>query len=314
VGGRYLITVFPPGTQPTLADWSGDGRRALFLTFNGAVAGSGGTVSEVDLTTGKTIHSFATGPYGEAVSYTRPKGLAVLTAIATPASSGQQNAQDVLEREDLSGSVQESYPTSFSQLGAYNGNFAASPDGLQLALGTRSGVAIVGNDGTVEQQVMVPGASWCNPVRWRARQVALASCAVNEAPPQLWEIPTEGGAPTALTATPAPPDSGDMDAWQLPSGVYLQDASGCGSVYVAKLQPNGTTSPVTVPEATGGTEVILGAAGGRLAIHARVGCGGGLSVLWFDPVANTSTVVLGPPLMTGGVETALSYPEQPPGS
>jgi len=45
-----------------------------------------------------------------------------------------------------------------------------------------------------------------------------------------------------------------------------------------------------------------------------VGCGGGLSVLWFDPVANTSTVVLGPPLMTGGVETALSYPEQPPGS
>jgi TolB protein len=38
-------------------------------------------------------------------------------------------------------------------------------------------------------------------------------------------------------------------------------------------------------------------------------CGSGVSVLWFDPAANTSTVVLGPPLNGGGVIDALMYPD-----
>jgi hypothetical protein len=307
LGGRYLVTVLPPGAHPTLADWSGDGRRALFVTYNGEI-GNGETISEINLTTGKTIQRFAAAANTQGATYTRPNGQAVLTLVATPESPGQA-AQNMLVRDDLSGSRQQSYPTSFSQLGAFNGNFAASPDGLQLALGAPSGVAIVGNDGTVEQQVTVPDATWCIPTRWWAPQVVLASCALNQTPPQLWEIPTGGGTPTELTAPPVAPDSGDMNAWQLPSGVYVQAASGCGSVYVAKIQPNGSTSPVTIPQATGGTEVILGAADGRLAIQARVGCGGGQSLLWFDPVFDRSTVVLGPPLMGGGVETALGYPE-----
>jgi TolB protein len=44
---------------------------------------------------------------------------------------------------------------------------------------------------------------------------------------------------------------------------------------------------------------------------AKVGCGGTTSLLTYDPAANTSTVLLGPPLNGGGVSDALLYPERP---
>jgi hypothetical protein len=40
-----------------------------------------------------------------------------------------------------------------------------------------------------------------------------------------------------------------------------------------------------------------------------VGCGGGMSLVAYDPAANTSTVLLGPPVTRGGgVESVDLYP------
>lgn len=56
----------------------------------------------------------------------------------------------------------------------------------------------------------------------------------------------------------------------------------------------------------------LGAYGNRLALQATVSCDGssygpGPSLMWFDPAADTTTVVLGPPLNGGTVVGAILY-------
>ena len=53
---------------------------------------------------------------------------------------------------------------------------------------------------------------------------------------------------------------------------------------------------------------VIGPHGGHLVVQGRASCGGGQALFDFDPAANTSTVLLGPPLNGGGVIAALPYP------
>ena len=43
-------------------------------------------------------------------------------------------------------------------------------------------------------------------------------------------------------------DLGDVNAWQLPAGTFVQALGACGLIYLAKLNDDGTTTPVSVPE------------------------------------------------------------------
>jgi TolB protein len=177
-------------------------------------------------------------------------------------------------------------------------------------MGGASGLALVSNAGTVVTQLPTPGLSGCQLARWWAAGVALASCSQSQTPPQLWEIPISGGTPIALTATPVSPDNGDLNAWQTPSGVYVQAAGGCGYQYLAKLAANATTAPVAVPDVNSGdSQFVLGTTGNLIALQASVACGPGESALWYDAASNTATVVLGPPINGGSVTGALSYPD-----
>ena len=76
-GGRYAITTFEApgenGSLPTLADWSGDGSRALFYR-----QGDDLTVIEVDLRSGERTSFTVKGGYSVTPRYTRPEGKAVL--------------------------------------------------------------------------------------------------------------------------------------------------------------------------------------------------------------------------------------------
>ena len=109
-GGRYPITTFPPpgdGSSPALADWSGDGRRALFY-MRGE---DRGTVTEVDLHTGKQTTFTVDGDVRSA-NYSRPDGKAVLLTtwgdVKTPAS---------MVRVDLAGNHQLTYPVNNLSVG-----------------------------------------------------------------------------------------------------------------------------------------------------------------------------------------------------
>jgi len=56
--------------------------------------------------------------------------------------------------------------------------------------------------------------------------------------------------------------------------------------------------------------LVSGATADKLLILGKVGCSGTTSMLTYDPAANTSTVLLGPPINGGGVSDARLFPGQ----
>jgi uncharacterized protein YceK len=299
-GGRYPITTFPPKNDAVLVDWSGDGSRALFATSG---PGSSSVITEVDLHAG-TRTTFTVEDSSVEARYTHPEGKAVLlTRQGRP-----------LVRVDLAGKPQLTYPTD-NIAGTFNGRYLSTPDGTQLVLGTGSGLAMMGNDGTVGMPLPVSGGTGCSPVRWwdDGAKTVLATCTVDTQPQRLWLVPIDGSAPTALTAPitdSASQDNGDVDAWQLPAGTYVQYLGGCGAIHLGKLNPDGTTSKVSVPNVDPQHSIyVIGVHGANLDLQAMVaGCGPAQSLLEYDPAASTATVLLGPPLNGGSVIKAVPYP------
>jgi hypothetical protein len=300
-GGRYAITTFPPpgdGPGLTLFDWSGDGTRALFATSE-----NGNTVLiEVDLRTGTKTTVTVKGT-GARPRYTRPDGKAVL--LETPKGPGAGS----LERVDLAGNHQLTYP-----VGPDFHGYLSTPDGARLVLGTGPGLSLMGNDGAPGKALPIAGQTECAPMRWwdPGSTIVVARCS-SSAGSQLWLVPTDGGTPTALTAPNKGqngPDLGDINAWRLPAGTYVQASGACGVIYLARLNGDGTTSKVSVPEVHGATVVVVGVNGGDLDLEAEVGCGGGQSLIDYNPAAGTSTVLLGPSVNGGGVINAVAYPGQ----
>ena len=300
-GGRYAITTFPPpgdGLSPTLVDWSGDGTRALFTTSE-----NGNTVlTEVGLRSGSKT-TFTVKGTGATPRYTHPDGKAVL--LERPKALGPAS----LERVDLAGNHQLTYPVESDFQG-----YLSTPDGTRLVLGTGSGLALIGNDGVAGQTLPIAGQADCAPMRWwdTSSTIAVTRCD-NSAGSQLWLVPIDGGKPIALTAPNKGdhgPDLGDVNAWQLPSGTFVQALGACGVIFLAKLNADGTTSKVSVPEVHSATVVVVGVNGGDLDLQAKVGCGGGQSLIDYNPAAGTSTVLLGPSVNGGGVISAKPYPGQ----
>ena len=300
-GGRYPITTLPPpgkGQSPKLVDWSGDGTRALFsLDEKGRTS-----VTEVDLRSGAkttfTVERTAVNP-----RYTRPDGKAVLLYKWRDSKPGS------LERVDLAGNHQMTYP-----VGQDFDGYLSTPDGTQLVLGTASGLALMGNDGAPGKALPIAGQKDCTPTRfWDAdATIAVTRCS-GSAGSQLWLVPIDGGTPTALTAPnngQKGPDYGDLNAWQVPAGRYVQAAGACGVIFLAKVNGDGTTSKVSMPDVKSDSVVVLGVNGGDLDIKTRSGCGGGQALIDYNPATGTSTVLLGPPVNGGGVINAVPYPGQ----
>jgi tellurite resistance protein TerC len=300
-GGRYSMDTLPANSsQPDmLLAWSGDGQRAL---LEGDRPFS--QMEVLNLRTG-TGAKFSLGSEVSAFGFTRPDGTAILAS--TDATRPR------LERFSLTGALEQVYPSSFTGHGYFNGNSAVySPDGTELAVSTSGAMELMSNEGKAIRALPVsPSAQSCLPVRWWTTTDLLAMCT----PPhsgvsQLWLVPASGARPTALTASPASRgDLGDLDAWPLPSGTYVQDAGACGYTYLAKLQPNRQTTPVKVAGVPQGDSVIgLGSYAGRLAIQARTPCGPGSSVLWYSPASGTTTPLLGGTAPGGGsVDSAFLY-------
>lgn len=298
-GGRYPITTFPPTkgmAAPDLIDWSGDGSRALFDTV-----GQPTSVTEIDLHTGKQRTIPLADPSADA-RYTLPEGKALLL------TTGGYHETASLTRVDLTGKQQLAYP-----VGQDFGGVLSRPDGTELVVGTGTGLASMGNDGTRGEALPVAGQEDCSPLRWwdANATVTLATC--GSQPSQLWLVPIDGSTPTALTAPNGHQtgvDLGDTDAWQLPAGTFVQSLGACGVSYLAKLNPDGTTTQVDVPDVQGGTIEVVGVNGDSLRLHAKAACGGGLEIVDYNPTTNTTTTLLGGPMNGGGVIDAIPFKGQ----
>jgi TolB protein len=315
-GNRYTITTFAPGSGVRLVDWSGDGSHALFtpgyITPTSAVS--------VDLHTGEKT----TVPVAGYPKYTRPNGTALLVS-----TSFNGNQPGTLKRIDLQGNPQFTYPTDdLGGAGQFSGDYAESPDGTQLVLGTANlgnqvvarsdnSLVVMSNDGKVIRTLRTPMAkAMCRPVKWWTPGSLLVQCAAERSSAtQLWEVPLDGATPTPITALNSGQeddpgfggDLGDGDAWKLPSGTFLQSAGACGTAFLSKLTPDGHTTRVKIPGVSDDV-VVAGAANDRLLVRGQVGCSGTTSLVSYDPAANTSTVLLGPPVNGGGVSQAVLYP------
>ena len=309
-GGRYPITTFPPpgdGAVPDLVDWSGDGSRVLLYSSGP----EDGTVIEVDLHSGKQTTFTVDNGFDISPRYTRPEGKAVL--LVKP---NDINGPASLTRVDLAGKPQLTYAVGELD-GKFNASYISSSDGTQLVLGTDSGLALMGNDGTPGKALPVAEVADCTPMRWwgEGSILAVARCyGPDYSYSRLWLVPIDGAAPTALTAPNSGQDGnnvGEENAWSLPSDTFVQALGPCGYKYLATVGDDGTTTPVSVPNVDEHSSVVvLGTNGQDLALQASMSCGGGQSLLTYDAAAETSTVLLGPPVNGGAVIDAVAYPGQ----
>ena len=304
LGGRYLVATFPAPSYYELADWSGDGRRAMVLA-----PGHGGQfeVEDIDLATGNVLHHFASAN-SATYQYTRPDGEAIL-ASSPPAV---QPGAGTLVRLTLSGATELEYPTTYPGTGPLepgmfgSGGVLETLDGTELVVEAKDGMALIANDGTFIKEV--GPAEPCAPHRWWTASALVASCNVptGSLEPALWLVPINGQPASQLTR-PSPPDLGDMDGWRLGNTVYTQAAGACGTEFLARRAANGHMVAVPVPGAKSDVHVV-GTEGSRLALLALLGCGGGDSLFWFDPGTAKEAPLLGPPVNGGSVLGVLAYP------
>jgi TolB protein len=292
-GARYKLASWPDiRTAPQLLDWSPDGKRALFQVFSGK-----GGVENLTLATGQ-VTTFALPGGATPIRYTTPGGLNIV-------AGRQSGSQTILARYDLSGRLARPLGSSA------DGSVLYQPSGAGFVTGTSSGLKLVSNGGALVRKLPVPGtsANTCNPVRWWNATTILASCAPpSTAAPQLWLVPLGGGRPAALTPRrgSGSRDLGDLDAWSLSSGLYLQAAGPCGVLQIFKQARNGSIKLVTVPH-TEGDNHVLTASGSRLLIQAPTSCVGSNSLLWYNPGTHAEQWLIRAPSNVVGVENAVPF-------
>jgi len=256
---------------PGLVDWSGDKTRALLFSDTGQY-------EQLNLMTGK-LTKITLPADVHLIGYTRPSGLNLLGTFVN--ASGTVST---VSRYSLTGKLTKVIDTQH-----FNGISAVdSADGVTVAVSAANGLRLVSNAGGVIRKLPVPGTDThigCNPIRWWNSGTILAGCfaPMKFETTRLWLVPANGATPTPLTPHHAAPDYGDIDAWRLSSGLYLQSLGACGTLVLNKENANCTVSKVNVPGTTNDNTRVVTADGQRLLIWSLTECPGTESLLWFNP-------------------------------
>ena len=290
-GARYQLARWPDNrTAPGLVAWSPDGKRALFQVFSGHAR-----AEQLTLAAGRKS-TFVMQGNATPIGYTTPRGLNIVGT--RPSGNGFAEG-----RYSLSGRL-------LQPLGS--GGALYTPSGAEFAAGARHGIKLVSNHGSLIRQLPVPGtsANTCSPVRWWNSGTVLASCQPSGTGPQLlWLVPVSGARPKALTRPHDPRttgDFGDLDAWRLPSGLYLQAAGACGVLHIYRQARNGSIKLVIPPHTTDDNRVLT-ARGSRLLVQAPTDCVGSVSLLWYNPATQAEQWLIRPPAHVIGVTVAVPF-------
>lgn len=273
-GGRYVMRRWPATKNPpSLLAWSGDKDRALLST-------GGRGLEQVRLSTGG-VSPFRVPTGVNMIGYTRPNGVNLF---------GWRNVgrQQRLARYSWTGQR-----TRILASGTSDSSALYSATGTTLAVGGTRDMQLVSNAGGVIRSLPVrqAGRASCYPARWWNSSTILASCvASSTGRGRLWLVPASGARPTPLTPQRGSHsrDYGDLDAWRLRSGLYLQAVGACGTLQIFRQAANGSVRLVTVPHTAGNNEIVT-ASRSRLLIQAPDGCGTGYSLLWFNPASHHET-------------------------
>ena len=230
-------------------------------------------MTQLNLMTGKT-NSFTLTGQTSPQGYTLPHGLNIFTLQDNDGSF-------TLARYSLTGKLQKILLRGKdADAAVYN------PNGATLAVPGVTGVRLVNNASGAVKNLKVPGTQYsCGVVRWWDSRTILADCfAKGYAAPRLWLVPANGARPTALTPQRTTSyDLGDIGAWRLSSGLYLQSLGACATLEINKQAANGSITPVNVPGTFNTHNVIVTAVGPRLLINPSDACLGGAGLLWYNP-------------------------------
>ncbi len=292
-GRKFAFFSWPASASPglssyVLVDWSGDGQRVLVVNgYN--------RYEQISLATGKVINSFKLPSSAGAISYTRPLGENIL---AGSVAGG-------IRRYDLHGNLTK-------VLSKTGDGAIESPGGTSVIVGTNYGIEQVSNAGGVIKRLHLPVPVFgCGPDRWWNATTVLATCGAKggSGSPRLWLFPINGGRARALTAqrNGQGRDLGDVNAWKLTTGVYLQALGPCGVEFVATQWRNGSAHQVSIPGVHLPSDRIITGQGSSLLVRADDGCGGGASLVWFNTHTNKVTWVFHPPANIAGAESAVPF-------
>lgn len=292
-GTRYQLASWPSWrSAPQLVAWSPDGQRALFQV----VTGRGGA-EQLTLASGQ-VSRFGLPGGASVIGYTTPRGLNIV--------AGQPDGDGTsLARYTLSGRLARSLGYSA------DGQILYQPSGAGFVTGTSNGLELAGNAGGLIRRLPVPGASAnsCNPARWWDSATVLASCApAGRAAFQLWLVPVSGARPRPLTPPRAASsrDLGDLDAWSLASGLYLQSAGPCGVLQIFRQAQAGAITLVSVPHTMGDNHVLT-VDGSRMLVQAPTSCTGSVSLLWFNPATRAEQWLIRAPASATGAAIAIPF-------
>jgi len=295
-GAKYPVYTWKSSaTAPGLIAWAGNKTEAL---LGNIYAPHPTSYDELNLRTGKlTAVTLAGKPV--ALGYTLPTGQQILGE--TDNETGSSDTNITLARYTQAGTLVKKLVTEkgFYLYASY------SPTGADIAVSADNGLLLVSNAGGVLKKLPVPGVQpvlGCSPSRWWNANTVLASCyPKNNGDQQLWLVPVSGAKPTALTPVrKAGNDDGDIDAWQLSSGLYLQSLGACGTLEINKQAKNGSITEVTVPGADN-SPVVVTASSSRLLVRDG-GCEGGGQLVWFNPGTRAEQW-----LFKTGVQEAIAY-------
>jgi hypothetical protein len=286
-GGMYKLYSWPATTEPwVLMAWSGDKTRVLLEQ----VGMSQPTLHQLTIATGQVTTFTLPSTVTQVLGYTSPDGDNLLVQ------------QDGIVRYNLNGVLQARLSD-----GPQDASAVSSPDGLTEVVSGSTGVDLVSNAGGVVRFLGIPGgpsAGDCAPVRWWNAADILVSCLPSGAMgPQLWLVPVSGAMATELTPVRTDgPDFGDMDAWQLPTGLFLEAETGCGPPFIAEQLADGTVEAVP-----GGSASLVVATSGDLMLVRQSGCLPGSSLAWFNPATSAKQPVLTAVANSTGIVAAIGY-------
>jgi hypothetical protein len=312
LGGRYTLLSSPakaknPLVDGELADWSGDGRRALFVEFPiAARSAQDEPTYQLDLRTGK-FSLVMVAKTVEVLGYTRPRGGQLLVRTMNYADPSGIGTLEVL---NLNGKV-----TRRLWHGWFQAPPISSPDGTIIAMPSDDGVHLVSSTGA-KLRVLAPGR-YCAALRWWDKTTILATCVSGGGPDSqnMWLLPVSGAKPVALTP-PRPdtgPDRSDYNLFRLTSGSYAAAIGAtCGNHVVARIGADGKVKVLKVPGASDTDIVTATATKLLLRISSVIGSDGCASpfpvtLAWFNPATGKKTIAIPVPKNQAGVMGVVPY-------
>jgi TolB protein len=290
-----------------LIDWSGDRQRILVQqTPSGNPQRL--TYEQISLATGTVVTRFSLPIDIQPVAYTQPRGDGLLV------EGGGSPSHPWDYRYDLTGHLQATLARGTYLIGlldAPNGTFILAGNA-----GNGGNIDKISNAGRITERISIPltrPAKWhgCDPVRWLTRTTLLAEC-FDPAPydaERLWLVPLRGGAPKPLTPAIRARGLflGYVDAWRLPSGLYLQADNAHDTLSIVRQSRDGSEHTINIPGPAGISDFINTALGPRLLINNGLGVSTTSSLFWYNPATRAVRYVFKTPSKILGVYNVIPY-------